>query len=83
MVFYIKFERRRLHGYQIYTGIQSDRLVCVLLMNFVMARKVQRYALELDDIVTGNLLNLSSDSADLKFATLYEILIQFLRNTKQ
>ena len=48
-----------------------------VLMVFAIARKVQKYAIELDDFVTENLVNLSFDSSDLKFATLYE---KFLRN---
>ena len=49
-------------------------------MVFAMARKVQKYAIELDDFVTENLVNLSFDSPDLKFSTLYDKLVKFLRN---
>ena len=49
-------------------------------MVFAMARKVRKYAVEMDDFVTENLLNLSFDSTDLQFKTLYEKLVKFLRN---
>jgi len=49
-------------------------------MVFAMARKFQKYAIELDDFVTENLVNLSFDSPDLKFSTLYDKLVKFLRN---
>ena len=48
-----------------------------VLMVFAMARKVQKDAIELDDFVTENLLNLSSDSTDMKLATLIEKLVKF------
>ena len=51
-----------------------------VLMVFAKARKIQKYALELDDFVTENLLNLNFDSADLKFASLYDKLVKFLCN---
>ncbi len=51
-----------------------------VLMVFAMARKVQKYAIELDDFVTKNLLVLDFDSADLKFSILYDKLVKFLRN---
>jgi hypothetical protein len=51
-----------------------------VLMVFAMARKVRKYAVEMDDFVTENLLNLSFDSTDLQFKTLYEKLVKFLRN---
>ena len=51
-----------------------------VLMVFAMARKVRKYAVEMDDFVTENLLNLSFDSTDLQFKTLYEKLVRFLRN---
>ena len=51
-----------------------------VLMVFAMARKVRRYAVEMDDFVTENLLNLDFDSTDLQFSTLYDKLVKFLRN---
>ena len=51
-----------------------------VLMVFAMARKVRKYAIEMDDFVTENLLNLPFDSVDLKFSILYEKLDKFLRN---
>jgi len=51
-----------------------------VLMVFAMARKVRKYAIEMDDFVTENLLNLPFDSVDLKFSILYEKLVKFLRN---
>ena len=43
-----------------------------VLMVFAMARKVRKYAIEIDDFVTENLLNLNFDSTDLQFSTLYD-----------
>ena len=51
-----------------------------ILMVSAMARKIQKYALELDDFVTENLLNLNFDSANLRFASLYEKMVKFLSN---
>ena len=51
-----------------------------VLMVFAMARKVRKYAIETDDFVTENLLNLNFDSRDLQFSTLYDKLVKFLRN---
>jgi hypothetical protein len=51
-----------------------------VLMVFAMARKVRKYAVEMDDFVTENLLNLPFDSVELQFSILYEKLVKFLRN---
>ena len=51
-----------------------------VLTVFALARKIRKYAIEMDDFVTEHLLNLQFDSVDLKFSTLYEKLVKFLRN---
>ena len=51
-----------------------------VLTVFALARKIQKYAIEMDDFVTEHLLNLQFDSVDLKFSILYEKLVKFLRN---
>ena len=47
---------------------------------FAMARKLLRYALELDDFILDHLLTLNFDSTSLSFASIYEKLVSFLRN---
>jgi hypothetical protein len=51
-----------------------------VLTVFALARKVRKYAIEMDDFVTEYLLNLNFDSTDLQFSTLYDKLVKFLRN---
>ena len=51
-----------------------------VLMVFAIARKILKYAIELDDFVTENLVNLSFNSTDLTFSNLYDKLVKFLRN---
>ena len=47
---------------------------------FAKARKLSRYAIELDDFILDHLLTLNFDSTGLTFVNIYEMLITFLRN---
>ena len=56
----------------------SDETRIVLI--FAMARKLSRYAMELDDFILDHLLTLNFYSAGLAFASIYEKLVTILRN---
>ena len=49
-----------------------------VLTVFALARKIRKYAIEMDDFVTEHLLNLQFDSVDLKFSILYEKSLVFV-----
>jgi len=51
-----------------------------IMIIFAMARKLPRYALELDDFILDHLLTLNFESTGLSFSSIYEKLVSFLRN---
>jgi hypothetical protein len=51
-----------------------------IMIIFAMARKLPRYALELDDFIFDHLLTLNFESTGLSFSSIYEKLVTFLRN---